>query len=127
MTPPTPSMVREIGAAFAVLSIYLLTLLVPLHEVSALQRQFAELGYETPGAWSICAAPVASDDDEAEPAAVKCPVTGAGKPALAVPSPVGLLNVLRVVLRAAPVFVETDSLPLRLLRATLHPRAPPLA
>lgn len=73
-------MVREMGTAVAVLAIYLLTLLLPMHQAAGLQRELAGLGYETIGAWSICEdfAP-AGDRDQPEPTAVKCPATGIGK------------------------------------------------
>jgi hypothetical protein len=76
----TRAIVREVGAAFAVLSIYVLTLLLPLHQAAGLQRDLGKLGYETVGVWSICA-PLAVDEDgdEQSPAAVKCSATGVAK------------------------------------------------
>lgn len=73
------SVLREAGAAFAVLAIYVLTVLTPLHQSAALQRDFAKLGYETIGAWSICTAINEADDEDGTPTALKCPVAGIGK------------------------------------------------
>lgn len=86
---------KEMGAALAVLSIYLLTLLVPLHQAAALQSRFADLGYETVGALSICTAISESGTEDDAPSAFACPVTGLAKaevalanggPALAAPA-----------------------------------------
>lgn len=38
--------VREIGTALAVLSLYVLTLLLPLHQAAGLQNDLARLGFE---------------------------------------------------------------------------------
>lgn len=74
------AMAREVGAAVAVLAIYVLTLLLPLHQAAGLQRDLAKLGYETVGAWTLCA-PLsqASNERGDEPAALKCPATGVAK------------------------------------------------
>lgn len=71
--------VRDMGAALAVLSIYLLTLLVPLHDAAALQSNFEKLGYETVGALSICSAINEADSQQDAPAAIHCPVAGLAK------------------------------------------------
>lgn len=70
---------REAGAALAVLTLYLLTLLTPLHQSAASQRVFADLGYETVGAWSLCTAIGEADARDGVPAILKCPATGIGK------------------------------------------------
>lgn len=77
----SPTVVKELGTAFAVLAIYVLTLLVPLHQSSATQRDFARLGYETIGAWSICSefgtVDNTGDRDGGELRAMaKCPASG---------------------------------------------------
>lgn len=77
------TLMKETAAAFAVLSIYVLTLLAPLHQAAATQRGFAELGYETIGAWSLCISNSEADNSTETPTAVKCPVTGIGKKDLA--------------------------------------------
>ena len=55
---------REIGTAFAVLAIYLLTVLAPLHHARASQLGFEQLGYATiESSWVLCtAAGVAGGD-----------------------------------------------------------------
>ncbi len=66
----------------AVLAMYLLVLLAPLHQAAALQHSLAQLGYQTSLAWSICA-PLAEQQHRGDaPTAVKCPLAGAGKPDL---------------------------------------------
>lgn len=98
MHPRARRMVREVGTAFAVLAIYVLTLLLPMHQAAGLQRDLAQLGYETVGAWSLCEdfASTSEGGDQPEPTAVKCPAAGIGKyefaallpPALTVAPPV---------------------------------------
>jgi len=116
---------REIGTALAVLAIYLLTVLAPLHHARASQLSFATLGYAIDQTgWALCA-PVSTGDQDPERAVSKCPAAGIGKQDLLAPGPVALAIRLDVRAIAAP-----------LLRAQLHhaprpvappagPRAPP--
>lgn len=77
-------MMREMGAAFAVLALYVLTLLLPLHQAAGLQRDLNAVGYSTLAAWSVCQ-PMAQDEngDPASAAALTCPATGVAKHQLA--------------------------------------------
>src|SRR5688500_4045011 len=73
------TMAREIGTAFAVLAIYLLTILAPLHQARASQLAFAELGYAaTQSGWLLCT-PVQSPGDDNDLTVSKCPAAGTGK------------------------------------------------
>lgn len=72
------SIAREIGSAVAVLAVYLLVLLTPLHQAAGLQQDLSELGYSSVTNWSICAANMV-DDGQDETVASKCPVAGVGK------------------------------------------------
>jgi len=74
------TMMREMGAAFAVLAIYVLTLLMPLHQAAGLQRDLNAMGFSTLEAWSVCQ-PMAEDEngDPASAAALTCPATGVAK------------------------------------------------
>lgn len=75
----TRHMSREIGTALAVLAIYLLTVLMPLHQARASQLAFEQAGYaSTRAGWVLCSAAglVGSDSDAA---VAKCPATGVGK------------------------------------------------
>ena len=71
------SMAREIGAAVAVLALYMLVLLAPLHQAAGLQRDLADLGYASLDTWSICE-PLANEPGEGE-AVAKCAAVGIGK------------------------------------------------
>jgi len=73
----------ETGRALALLAVYLLVILVPLHQAAGMQRDFAKLGYETEASWSICA-PLGSDGDQSAPQ-IKCPAHSIGKNDLALP------------------------------------------
>lgn len=89
-------LMRETGTAFAVLAIYVLTLLLPLHQAAGLQRDLNALGFSTLEAWSVCQ-PMAQDEDgdPISAAALTCPATGVAKqqldavlpPALAIEPP----------------------------------------
>ena len=74
------SIAREFGTAFAVLALYVLTLLLPLHQVAGAQRELSALGFETIGVWSICEQLTENQDGDPETAAaVKCPAAGIAK------------------------------------------------
>ena len=91
-------MLRETGIAVAVLALYVLALLLPLHQAAGLQRDLNAIGYSTLDSWSVCQ-PLAQDDngDPHEAAALNCPATGVAKhqlaalppPAPALASPIG--------------------------------------
>lgn len=94
--PPstTRTMLRETGIALAVLAIYVLTLLLPLHQAAGLQRDLNALGYATLESWSVCKS-MAKDENGAprEAAALICPATGIAKqPLTAVLPPVLLIE-----------------------------------
>jgi len=78
------TMLRETGIALAVLAIYVLTLLLPLHQAAAQQRDLNAIGYATLDSWSVCQ-PLAQDEngDPHEAAALSCPATGVAKHQLA--------------------------------------------
>jgi hypothetical protein len=70
---------REIGTAFAVLAIYLLTILAPLHQARATQLDMAELGYVTAEAgWVLCSGDQGTGDKDTVIVS-KCPAAGIGK------------------------------------------------
>lgn len=70
--------IAETGRALALLGLYILLLLAPLHQAAGLQRDLAALGYETAGAWSICAPLAERGDGDTAPLIVKCPALGLG-------------------------------------------------
>lgn len=71
---------REVGTAFAVLALYLLTILLPLHQAAGLQRDLDKLGFATLESWSICV-PLAQDENgnPTAPTVSKCPAAGIAK------------------------------------------------
>jgi hypothetical protein len=121
----TRSIGREIGTALAVLAIYLLTLLTPLHHARASQLAFEQAGYTTiTASWVTCTAGSLGDTDRSEPVA-KCPVTGVAKSDLIAPvpgvAPAGFALLARVsgLPPQAPVIIAAASAP------PGGPRAPP--
>lgn len=80
--------IRELGTTLAVLSLYVLVLLAPLHQTAGLQRDLAALGYETLNAWSVCAS--LEDDGTGNPGAapvLKCPAAEISKTGFAAALP----------------------------------------
>lgn len=69
---------REVGTAAAVLALYLLVLLAPLHQSAGLQRDLAQLGFESSHSWSVCTSVAPTGDTDA-PTAIKCPLTSVAK------------------------------------------------
>ena len=114
------SISREIGTAFAVLALYLLMILTPLHQARATQVDLAALGYQTiETGWVLCSAD--ADRDETKTLVSKCPAAGIGKQQLAEPTPVALANGVITPIRS----VAYAPLIHRQLRARLNPAAPP--
>jgi hypothetical protein len=78
---PTPR-ISSLSAAFALVALYTLTLLLPLHQAAGLQRDLEQYGYARLDTWSICSS-IAQDKSGKEPTALKCPASGIAKHELA--------------------------------------------
>ena len=119
------TMTREIGTAFAVLAIYLLTILAPLHQARASQLSFQELGFATLEAgWVLCT-PLEQSPDKPSPIP-NCPAISIGKHDAALLAPaIILLPVDRTAL-AAPPPVPEKSLYAPKPATPLGARAPPV-
>ena len=119
------NIVRETGAAIAVLAIYILVLLAPLHQAAGLQRDLGALGYESLDNWSVCGQ-LAKSDDGSQSAVVKCAGSGIGKNELAAADPV-IIDASIVQVATVVVYAPTQSLhQSQLDRLTGQPRAPPV-
>ena len=119
---------REVGAAVAVLALYMLVLLAPLHQGAGLQRELARLGFESSVSWSVCTSVANPGRGDSEtPTAAKCPLSGVGKSQFAaVLPPVAAMPLVR---SADPVRHEA-SVPSAQIAPMEHPgqpRAPPRA
>ena len=77
------NIVREMATAVAVLAVYILVLLAPLHQAAGLQGDLAKLGYAPIDGWSICSALAPENADGKPPAVVKCPAASIAKDELA--------------------------------------------
>jgi len=114
---------REIGLALAMLGLYLLTLLAPLHEARASQLAFERLGYATTEIrWVICTAGGIEGGEEA--GVSTCPATGAGKAGL-VPPLLAALPVMHRIAASPSVAIAAPTRP-RPVSPPSGPRAPPL-
>lgn len=123
--PHMRHMSREIGTALAVLAIYLLTLLAPMHHARASQLGFAELGYATiEASWVLCT-PAGVDAPDSDVTIAKCPATGVGKTDLTPPAS-SVLPVHDRVALAAPLLAPAQSFIPAILTAPGGPRAPPV-
>lgn len=78
---------RETVAAIAVMAIYILVLLAPLHQSAGLQRDLARLGYASLDSWSICSSLAPQNENGKPPAVAKCAASGIGKNDLAALTP----------------------------------------
>ena len=122
----TRSIGREIGTALAVLAIYLLTVLAPLHQARASQLAFAELGYATTQtSWVLCT-PAGVDGEDRDTPIAKCPATGVGKAELALPV-LDALAVRHDVVLAAPRLATPPVAMPRAIAPPAGPRAPPVS
>ena len=83
------SIAREVSTAVAVLAIYLLVLLAPLHQTAGLQRDLDALGYASLDMWSVCA-PLTVDKTDDKPDVIKCPMTGIAKHDVVLTGPVSI-------------------------------------
>lgn len=109
---------REIGTALAVLAIYLLTLLAPMHQARASQLVFEELGYTTiTTGWVLCT-PAGATGQDRDISVTKCPATGIGKHDLILPS-------LDVLPAGLDVVAFANALPAMVSSFLPTPTAPP--
>ncbi|WDR02225.1 hypothetical protein PSQ19_16525 [Devosia algicola] len=106
MNTPAHRIVREMGTALAVLAIYLLTVLVPMHLSRASQLELDALGYATlaPG-WALCGAPDTKGGTDTH--LTRCPIAGVAKQSIAAP----VVPVLTVGLNVAALPVVYPPVP----------------
>lgn len=77
---------RETGMALAVLALWMLSLLAPLHQTSGVLRELAKTGYDISGAWSICVT-LAENEDGTDHLVQICPAQAIAKTDFAAPPP----------------------------------------
>lgn len=125
--PTMRTMSREIGTALAVLAIYLLTVLAPIHQARASQLAFEELGYATTqSGWVFCT-PSGTTGQDRDITVSKCPAAGVGKDELVLP----LFDAMpaghdRLAL-AAPLALTAPTVLPRPVAPPAGPRAPPVS
>ena len=119
------SMTREIGTAFAVLAIYLLTILAPLHHARASQMALQELGYSTlESGWVLCSA-VETGDEDRDVLIAKCPAAGIGKPDVLPPALAVIALDHDASFVAAPLSLASATVTPFAIASPSGPRAPP--
>lgn len=117
---------REIGTAFAVLAIYLLTVLAPLHHARASQLTFEQLGYASiQTSWVLCT-PAGPGETDRDALIAKCAAAGVGKTELALPVLAALSAGLDRTALAAPLSVQSSSVVPRAIAPPGGSRAPPV-
>ena len=115
---------REIGSAVAVLAIYLLVLLAPLHQAAGLQRDFNALGYVSLDTASVCGA--LAQDEDGQPVA-KCAAAGIGKNEIAAVEPVVIGLDVPQTISIVSYPAEISSFSSTLDDHPGRPRAPPVS
>ncbi len=119
-------MAKEIGTALAVLAIYLLTILAPLHQARASQLALQELGFTTlETGWVLCT-PLENSSDSNKLGVAKCPATGIGKHDLLAPAPPAILLPIERTALAAPGPIPSRPAPASFAPIPLGARAPPV-
>lgn len=120
----TRSISREIGTALAVLGLYLLTILAPLHQARASQLELDALGFSNLSTgWVICSA--AAADDQGNPGTIaKCPAAGIGKTSSLDPD-LGVITLPAEVSIWAPLGHSVAQVAPTVLGSPNGPRAPP--
>lgn len=86
----TSTWLKDFSTALAVLAVYVLVLLAPLHQAAGLQKDLAQLGYDSLTNWSICSAALPDQGTGKSAADIKCPAAGIGKYELAASEPVAI-------------------------------------
>ena len=111
--------------ALAVLAMYFLTLLAPLHQAAASQYDFAELGYATSASWTICSSLTSEQTEDGSTAPSPCSVLGLAKAQLddAVRDLPVIHHAAVLALHMWPMVEASTFAPPSLLQA--DPRAPP--
>ena len=121
----TRSISREIGTAFAVLAVYLLTVLAPLHHARASQLSFEQLGYAAIEASWVACTPAGAEGQDRDQTIAKCPATGVAKGDLVLPA----LATLPADYATAPMavlFAASPVAPALTTAPPAGPRAPPV-
>ena len=118
---------RETVAAIAVMAIYILVLLAPLHQAAGLERDLARLGYTSLDSWSICSSLAPQNENGKPPAVAKCAASSVGKNELTTIEPsvvdLGIVQASTLIRYAlTPETIETAW-----HRSSGQPRAPPTA
>lgn len=128
MQPDRRRIGRDMGYAIAALAIYLLTLMLPLHQAAGLQRDLDRLGFANLGAVSVCSPGLADPDGDPDtPNALKCAAAGIGKHDVAAVLPPALsLTPPRVAVSLAYLPAYKGPLPRRAPHYA-QARAPPVA
>ena len=120
----TRSISREIGTALAVLGLYLLTILAPLHQARASQLELDALGFSNLATgWVICSA--AAQDDQGQSGTIaKCPAAGIGKTSSLDPD-LGIITLPVAVSLWAPLGQSFAQFAPAIAGSPNGPRAPP--
>ncbi|MBL4916379.1 hypothetical protein [Szabonella alba] len=123
-SPTLGNSIRETGLALAILAIWMLSLLAPLHQSSGLLRVMADAGHQVPAGWSICIT-LDADGGDKDHAIPVCPAQGIGKSGLTAPPPPVMLAVLLQLPQAAAFSPATPRLHRAQNSPPGQPRAPP--
>lgn len=116
---------RDTGAALAVLAVWLMVMLVPMHQISRALGQ-VQAGGDGAGRWTLCL-PAAADRSEGEAAIPACPAQALTTHSIAGPDGAPLAVVLRPLGHAVTATAAGTWPGARVLSHSNPPRAPPAA
>lgn len=120
-------MVREAATALMALSVILLTLLVPLHQSAASQRDFAAVGFASFSTWTICTAQPSQSDPGKPVSSYVCPVSGLSKAQMPTMASITLDTIYPTKRDIIPAWTLADAEQAFLLVSPARPRGPPAA
>ncbi|GEM_PF-2670375 len=117
-------LLREVRFACAVLAIWLMSLLAPMHLVSRMAADLRVAGYQTASDWSLCI-PTGQTDDVGQLITL-CPGKTIGGGGLLPYDPSAFLDISPNYVALAPN-LSSQHHPLRVFETSVQPRAPPMA
>jgi len=110
--------------AVAVLSIWMLCLLSPLHQTAGILRDMAKVGIDISQAWSICVT-IANTEDGAGPPAANCPLHAVAKTGSPDTTAILVFGVIGVLVGVIYQASDLNILKEKQRYSASRPRAPP--
>lgn len=117
---------KELGLALTVLALWMLSLLVPLHQTSGMLRELARAGYDISDAWTVCVT-LAQDESRPDQPPSICPAQLVSKAGLVGVDIVRLPGLRSIAPRLADWAIYDDVGHVVRPRQDAQPRGPPVS